>query len=66
MSFEVGIHELGGHAVVLREGETQLARGESPRDTAIVLSRLVSAIGVRTGAHEGLRGTGRATPRSRW
>jgi len=51
VSFEVGVSELGGHAVVLREGELQLSRGESPRDTAAVLSRLVHAIGVRTGAH---------------
>jgi ornithine carbamoyltransferase len=52
ISFEVGVHELGGHAVVLREGEMQLSRGESVRDTAIVLSRYVAAIGVRTGRHE--------------
>jgi ornithine carbamoyltransferase len=52
VSFETGIHELGGHPVVLREGELQLARGESPRDTALVLSRMVHAIGVRTGPHE--------------
>lgn len=51
VSFEVGVAELGGHPVVLREGELQLARGESPRDTAAVLSRLVHAIGVRTGPH---------------
>src|SRR6185436_18841387 len=52
ISFEVGINELGGHAVVLREGEMQLSRGESVRDTALVLSRYVAAIGVRTGPHE--------------
>ena len=51
VSFEVGIHELGGHAVVLREGETQLSRGEALRDFALVLSRFVAAIGVRTGPH---------------
>ena len=51
ISFEVGVSELGGHAVVLREGEMQLSRGESVRDTALVLSRYVAAIGVRTGAH---------------
>jgi ornithine carbamoyltransferase len=51
ISFEVGVHELGGHPVVLREGEMQLSRGESVRDTALVLSRFVAAIGVRTGAH---------------
>ena len=51
VSFEVGVHELGGHPVVLREGETQLSRGESARDTASVLGRFVHAIGVRTGPH---------------
>ena len=51
ISFEVGVFELGGHPVVLREGEMQLSRGESVRDTALVLSRYVAAIGVRTGAH---------------
>ena len=49
LSFEVGIHELGGHPVVLRSEELQLARGEALRDTAIVLSRHVAAVGVRTG-----------------
>jgi ornithine carbamoyltransferase len=49
LSFEMGVHELGGHAVVLRSGEMQLSRGESPRDTALVLSRHVAAIGIRTG-----------------
>jgi len=49
LSFEVGVHELGGHPVVLRADELQLSRGESPRDTALVLSRHVAAVGVRTG-----------------
>ncbi|HWD66124.1 MAG TPA: ornithine carbamoyltransferase [Solirubrobacteraceae bacterium] len=52
VSFETGIHELGGHAVILRGEETQLARGESLRDTAYVLSRHVAAVGIRTGPHE--------------
>ena len=50
VSFEVGVTELGGHPLVLREGELQLARGESARDTALTLSRLVHGIGMRTGA----------------
>jgi ornithine carbamoyltransferase len=49
VSFEVGIQELGGHAVVLRSDELQLSRGEAPRDTALVLSRHVAAVGMRTG-----------------
>jgi ornithine carbamoyltransferase len=51
VSFEVGTHELGGSPIVLREGETQIARGESLRDFALVLSRMVAAIGWRTGPH---------------
>ena len=51
VSFEVGVSELGGHPLVLREGEMQISRGESIRDTAQVLSRFVSAIGVRTVPH---------------
>jgi ornithine carbamoyltransferase len=49
LSFEVGVHELGGHPVVLRADELQLARGEALRDTAHVLARHVAAVGVRTG-----------------
>jgi ornithine carbamoyltransferase len=51
VSFDVGVYELGGHPVVLRQGELQMARGESIRDVALVLSRMVHAIGVRTGPH---------------
>jgi ornithine carbamoyltransferase len=52
VSFETGVHELGGHPLILRQGELQMARGESPRDVALVLSRMVHAIGIRTGPHE--------------
>jgi ornithine carbamoyltransferase len=52
ISFEVGIDELGGHAVVLRSDELQLSRGEALRDTVLVLSRHVAAVCVRTGPHE--------------
>jgi ornithine carbamoyltransferase len=50
VSFEAGIVELGGHAMVLRGDEMQLSRGESAKDTALVLSRHVDAVGIRTGA----------------
>ena len=53
-SFEVGIVELGGHPMVLRPAEMQLSRGESARDTALVLSRHVAAIGLRTGSEDTL------------
>jgi ornithine carbamoyltransferase len=52
LSFEAGVFELGGHPLVLRSGELQISRGESLRDTALVLSRHVAAIGIRTGPHE--------------
>jgi ornithine carbamoyltransferase len=53
-SFEAGIVELGGHPMVMRPGELQLTRGESVRDTALVLSRHVAAIGLRTGSEKSL------------
>lgn len=49
VSFEVGIRELGGQAVVLTGGEMQLGRGETIGDTARVMSRYVDAIMIRTG-----------------
>ena len=55
VSFEAGVFELGGHPMVLRAGELQLTRGEALRDTALVLSRHVAAIGLRTGSEERLR-----------
>jgi ornithine carbamoyltransferase len=54
VSFEVGVHELGGHPLMMRGDELQIARGESLRDLALVLSRMVHAVGVRTGPHEAL------------
>ena len=55
LSFEAGVAELGGHPLVLRAGELQVSRGESLRDTALVLSRHVAAIGLRTGPDAQLR-----------
>jgi ornithine carbamoyltransferase len=49
VSFEAAVVELGGHPMVLRAEELQLTRGESLRDTALVLSRHAAVIGVRTG-----------------
>jgi ornithine carbamoyltransferase len=48
VAFEVGIAELGGMALFLPAAELQLSRGESSRDTALVLSRLLSALMIRT------------------
>ena len=55
-SFEAGVVELGGYPMVLRAGDLQLTRGESLRDTALVFSRHVAAIGLRTGSEEQLAG----------
>jgi ornithine carbamoyltransferase len=52
VSFEVGIAELGGHAVILDVRASQLGRGETIEDTARVLSRYVSAIVLRTAGHD--------------
>jgi ornithine carbamoyltransferase len=52
ISFEVAVAELGGTPIVLRGDELQLSRGESARDTALVLSRYVQAIVIRSGSHE--------------
>jgi ornithine carbamoyltransferase len=48
VSFEVGIRQLGGDAVVLSARDMQMGRGETPADTARVLSRYVDAIMLRT------------------
>ncbi|HEY0834727.1 MAG TPA: ornithine carbamoyltransferase [Azospirillum sp.] len=54
VSFEVGMTQLGGHALVLKLDDMQLGRGETIADTARVLSRYVDVIMVRTGPEERL------------
>jgi ornithine carbamoyltransferase len=55
VSFEVGMYELGGHAVYLSPQGTQIGRGEPLRDTARVLGGYCHAIMMRTFGQERLR-----------
>ncbi|MEM9291928.1 MAG: ornithine carbamoyltransferase [Acidobacteriota bacterium] len=52
VSFEVGMFQLGGHALFLSSRDIQLGRGETVSDTAEVLSRYVDGIMARTFAHQ--------------
>lgn len=51
VSFDIAMRQLGGSALVLDSGSTQLGRGETIADTARVLSRMADAIMLRTGDH---------------
>lgn len=53
-SFDAGIAQLGGHAVVTETGSSQMGKGETLQDTAAVLSRYVEAIVWRTSAQQNL------------
>jgi len=52
VSFEVGMFQMGGHALFLSSRDIQIGRGEPIRDTAKVLSRYVDGIMARTFAHK--------------
>jgi ornithine carbamoyltransferase len=54
VSFEVGMLQLGGHAIFLSSKDIQLGRGETISDTAKVLSRYVDGIMVRTFGHDSI------------
>jgi ornithine carbamoyltransferase len=60
VSFEVGVHELGGNPLFLNRNDIQLGRGESIEDTARVLSRFVHGLIVRTYDHSEVERLARA------
>ena len=51
VSFDIAMRQLGGSALIMDAGTTQLGRGESLADTARVLSRMVDGIMIRTDDH---------------
>lgn len=54
ISFEVGMYQLGGHALFLSSQTTQIGRGEPIKDTARVMSRYVDGIMIRTYSQSGI------------
>ena len=52
VSFEAGMHQLGGHALSLSPDDSHLGRGEPVEDTARVLSEMVDAVMIRTFDHD--------------
>lgn len=52
VSFEVGLYQLGGHAIFIGPNEAQMGSRETPQDIALVLSRYVDAIMARTFSHQ--------------
>lgn len=52
LSFEAGMIQLGGGAIFLSPRDTQLGRGEPVSDTAIVMSRMLDAVMIRTFGHD--------------
>ncbi|MCE7915464.1 MAG: ornithine carbamoyltransferase [Nitrosomonas sp. PRO4] len=52
LSFEAGMHQLGGTAIYLSSRDTQLGRGEPVEDSARVISRMVDIVMIRTYEHD--------------
>ncbi|MDQ6959904.1 MAG: ornithine carbamoyltransferase [Mariprofundaceae bacterium] len=55
VSFETGMYQLGGHALFLHSGSTQLGRGEPIEDSARVISSMVDGVMIRTFAQESVQ-----------
>lgn len=55
VSFEVGMTKLGGHAIFLSSNDIQLGRGETIKDTALVLSRYVDLIMYRAKSNDAMK-----------
>ncbi|MEO8992492.1 MAG: ornithine carbamoyltransferase [Nitrosospira sp.] len=55
LSFEAGMHQLGGAAIYLSTRDTQLGRGEPVEDAARVISRMVDIVMIRTNEHDIIR-----------
>jgi len=55
VSFETGMYQLGGHALFLHSGSTQLGRGEPIEDSARVISSMVDGVMIRTFAQENIQ-----------
>ena len=54
ISFDVGMNELGGHALFLSSSDIQIGRGEPIKDTARVISRMCDLVMARVNRHETL------------
>lgn len=54
LSFEIGMYQLGGHAIFLSSNDSQLGRGEPMKDTARVISRMADMVMIRTFSQESL------------
>lgn len=52
VAFEVGMYQLGGHALFLSPRDIQMGRGETIKDTALVLARILDGIMIRTFSHD--------------
>src|ERR671915_544423 len=60
VSFEVGMYQLGGHALSLSPQEIQMGQRETPSDTGRVLARYIDAIMARVFSHEEVEELARA------